>query len=59
MANGFFAFGGRGGFAGDAGVTDRRFDFSNERVRTPWRDHCTVAGEESVAATFLDALNII
>lgn len=28
-------------------------------TRSPWRDHVEVAGDASVAATFLDALNII
>jgi hypothetical protein len=28
-------------------------------AREPWRGHCTVTGDESVAATFLDALNVI
>lgn len=28
-------------------------------AREPWRDHCTVTGDEAVAARFLDALNII
>lgn len=28
-------------------------------VRTPWRDACTVEGDEAVAATFFDALNIV
>jgi uncharacterized protein (TIGR03083 family) len=28
-------------------------------ARAPWRDHTTVTGDVSVAATFLDALNII
>lgn len=27
--------------------------------REPWRQHCTVAGDEAVAARFLDALNIV
>ena len=28
-------------------------------ARAPWRDACTVDGDEQVAATFLDALNIV
>jgi len=28
-------------------------------ARQSWRDHCTVTGDEAVAARFLDALNII
>jgi hypothetical protein len=27
--------------------------------RSDWREHCKVTGDESVAAQFLDALNII
>lgn len=27
--------------------------------RSDWREHCKVTGDEAVAATFLDALNII
>ena len=27
--------------------------------RSPWRDHCTVTGDAALAATFLDALNIV
>lgn len=44
----------------DATVTSSAHDFVLwGTVRTPWRDHCTVDGDEAVAATFLDALNII
>jgi uncharacterized protein (TIGR03083 family) len=28
-------------------------------VRTPWRDSCALDGDQDVAATFLDALNIV
>jgi uncharacterized protein (TIGR03083 family) len=28
-------------------------------TRTPWRDYCTITGDESAAAPFLDCLNII
>ena len=28
-------------------------------TRLPWRDHVTVTGDESIAATFLDALNLV
>lgn len=28
-------------------------------TRSPWRDHCTVSGDEAAATRFLDALNII
>jgi uncharacterized protein (TIGR03083 family) len=28
-------------------------------ARAPWRNHVTLSGDESVAATFLDALNVI
>ena len=28
-------------------------------TRLPWRDHVTVTGHESIAATFLDALNLV
>jgi hypothetical protein len=27
--------------------------------RSSWRDHCTITGDAAVAATFLDALNIV
>jgi uncharacterized protein (TIGR03083 family) len=48
--------------AGDADVTvtSDAHDFVLwGTVRTPWRDACQVAGAEQVAATFLDALNIV
>ena len=28
-------------------------------VRSPWRDHCRIDGDEAAAAAFLDALNIV
>ena len=28
-------------------------------TRLPWRDHVTVTGDERIAATFLDALNLV
>jgi uncharacterized protein (TIGR03083 family) len=44
----------------DATVTSDAHDFVLwGTVRSPWRDSCTVAGDERVAATFLDALNIV
>ncbi len=44
----------------DATVTSDAHDFVLwGTVRMPWRQACTVAGDESVAATFLDALNIV
>ena len=27
--------------------------------REPWRQHCSISGDEAVAARFLDALNIV
>lgn len=48
------------GDAVDATVTSTAHDFVLwGTTRAPWRDHCTVTGDETVAATFLDALNII
>jgi uncharacterized protein (TIGR03083 family) len=44
----------------DVTVTSDAHDFVLwGTVRTPWRDACTVDGDELVAATFLDALNIV
>lgn len=44
----------------DATVASSAHDFVLwGTVRTPWRDHSTVTGDERVAATFLDELNII
>lgn len=44
----------------DATVTSDAHDFVLwGTVRTPWRDACAVEGDESVASTFLDALNIV
>jgi hypothetical protein len=44
----------------DATVTSDAHDFVLwGTVRTPWRDACQVDGDQTVAATFLDALNIV
>lgn len=44
----------------DATVTSTAHDFVLwGTARVPWREMCTVTGDESVASTFLDALNII
>ena len=44
----------------DATVSSTAHDFVLwGTVRTPWRELCTVSGDESIAATFLDALNIV
>ncbi len=44
----------------EAVVTSTAHDFVLwGTVRTSWRDACTVEGNEAVAATFLDALNIV
>jgi len=44
----------------DATVTSSAHDFVLwGTVRTPWREACLIEGDQSVAATFLDALNII
>ncbi|WP_420450592.1 maleylpyruvate isomerase N-terminal domain-containing protein [Ilumatobacter sp.] len=44
----------------DATVTSSAHDFVLwGTVRTPWRESCTVTGDEAMAATFLDALNIV
>lgn len=44
----------------DATVTSSAHDFVLwGTVREPWRDLCSVSGDESMAATFLDALNIV
>jgi uncharacterized protein (TIGR03083 family) len=46
--------------AADATVTSSAHDFVLWGTkRTPWRDSCTIAGDRSVAETFLDALNIV
>ncbi len=44
----------------DATVSSSAHDFVLwGTVRTPWRELCTVTGDEPMASTFLDALNII
>lgn len=44
----------------DATVSSTAHDFVLwGTVRVPWRELCTVTGEESIASTFLDALNIV
>lgn len=44
----------------DVTVTSSAHDFVLWGTkRTPWRDSCTIEGDEAVAATFLDALNIV
>jgi uncharacterized protein (TIGR03083 family) len=44
----------------DVTVTSDAHDFVLwGTVRMPWREACTVEGDEQVAATFLDALNIV
>jgi uncharacterized protein (TIGR03083 family) len=44
----------------DVTVTSDAHDFVLwGTVRTPWRDACQVAGDDAVAATFFDALNIV
>ena len=46
--------------AADVTVTSSAHDFVLWGTkRTPWRDSCSIEGDESVAATFLDALNIV
>ena len=48
----------RGG--ADATVTSDAREFVEwGTARTPWRASCTVTGDEAVAASFLDALNIV
>ena len=44
----------------DATVTsDARAFVEWGTARTPWRDSCTITGDEALAAAFLDALNIV
>lgn len=44
----------------DVTVTSDAHDFVLwGTVRTAWRDACAISGDEAVAATFLDALNIV